>query len=98
MLYVDLPDTPLRPSPQHQSLAVSHTNKVFRTLFESALAGSKDPPSLSTIRSLAYFQAVIADLQQQFLPDGPSTIFRLKFQAASKLCRKMFKKDVSDDR
>ncbi len=72
MLYADLPDTPLRPSSQDQSLARRlHQQGVPLTLVESALLlGSlrrlirpADAPPLSPVRSLAYFQPVIAELQ-----------------------------------
>ncbi len=68
MLYLDLPDTPLRPSPPDQSLAFKlHEQGVPLSLVEAALSlGSlrriirpTDRPPLKPIRSLAYFQPVI---------------------------------------
>jgi hypothetical protein len=67
MLYVDLPDTPLRPGPRDHSLARQlYEQGVPISLVESALLlGSPrrlmrpaDLPSLSPIRSLGYFQPV----------------------------------------
>ena len=42
-------------------------------------------PPLSPIRSLAYFQPVIAELQQQQLPERYLDYLRLKFQNAAKI-------------
>ena len=92
MLYADLPDTPLRPSPQDQSLARRlHEQGVPLTLVESALLlGSlrrlirpADAPPLPPVRSLAYFQPVIAELQQQPLPDGYLDYLRTKLRSVS---------------
>lgn len=91
MLYLDLPDTPLRPSPQDQSMARRlYEQSVPLSLVESALLlaslrrlvrpGELAP--LPKIRSLAYFQPVITELQQQPLPDGYLGYLRLKFQKA----------------
>ena len=89
MLYADLPDTPLRPSPQDQSLARRlHQQGVSLTLVESALLlGSlrrlirpADAAPLPPVRSLAYFQPVIAELQQQPLPDGYLDYLRAKLR------------------
>ena len=80
MLYVDLPDTPLRPGPQDQSTARRlYGQGVPLSLVESALllaslrrlVRNSDLPPLAPIRSLAYFQPVIAELQQQ--PRQPDT-------------------------
>jgi hypothetical protein len=92
MLYTDLPDTPLRPSPQDQALARRlHQQCVPLTVVESALLlGSlrrltrpADAPPLSPVRSLAYFQPVIAELQQQPLPDGYLDYLRAKLRSVS---------------
>jgi len=93
MLYVDLPDTPLRPGPQDQSLARRlYQQAVPLALVESALllatlrrmVRPQELPPLSKIRSLAYFQPVIAELQAQPLPAGYLDYLRLKFQAVVK--------------
>jgi hypothetical protein len=87
MLYVDLPDTPLRASAQDQWLARKlNEQAVPLTVVESALllaslrrlARPADLPPLPPIRSLAYFQPVIAELQQQPLPPGYLDYLRLK--------------------
>jgi len=92
ILYTDLPDTPLRPSPQDQALARwLHEQGVPLPLVESALLLASlrrlirpaGLPPLSRIRSLAYFQPVIAELQQQPLPNGYLDYLRLKFQQAT---------------
>lgn len=108
MLYTDLPDTPLRPSPQDQALARRlHEQGVPRSLVESAmlLASLRRVvrpyalPPLPRIRSLAYFQPVITELQEQPLPQGYVDYLRLKFQqAASALPNDAQKKTFSDDR
>lgn len=108
MLYLDLPDTPLRPSPQDQSLASKlHEQGIPLSLVEAALLlGSlrrlirpADRPPLPPIRSLAYFQPVITELQQQTLPDGYLDYLRLKLHTAVKaLPADVQKNTFSDDR
>ena len=89
MLYIDLPETPLRPGPQDQSAAHKlYQQGVPLPLAEGALLLASlrrllrdhDRPPLPPIRSLAYFQPVIAELQQQPLPDGYLDYLRSKFQ------------------
>lgn len=89
LLYVDLPDTPWRPGPQDQSTARRlYQQGVPLSLAEGALLLASlrramragDLPPLPPIRSLAYFQPVIAELQQQPLPDGYLDYLRRKFQ------------------
>jgi hypothetical protein len=104
-LYLDLPDTPLRPSLPDQSLAHKlHEQSVPLPLVESALllatlrrlCRSSDLPPLPKIRSLAYFLPVIEELQQQPLPDGYLDYLRLKL---SLLARPHVQKNTfSDDR
>lgn len=108
MLYLDLPDTPLRPSPQDQSLARRlYEQGVPLPLVESALLVASlrrllrpgDLPPLPPIRSLAYFQPVVAELQQQPLPEGYLDYLRLKFQRAAKAPPSDVQKTTfSDDR
>ena len=108
MLYVDLPDTPLRAGPRDQLLAGKlHDDGVPLSLVESALLlGSlrrlvrpADLPPLSPIRSLAYFQPVIAELQQQPLPYGYLDYLRLKLcNAAQARPNDVQKSTFSDDR
>ena len=89
MLYIDLPDTPLRPGPHDQSTAHKlYQQGVPLSLAEGALLlaslrrwiRDSDRPPLPPIRSLAYFQPVITELQQQPLPDGYLDYLRCKFQ------------------
>ena len=91
-LYLDLPDTPLRPSPMDQSLANRlHQQAVPLTLVESALllatlrrlSRTAELPPLPKIRSLAYFLPVIAELQLAPLPDGYLDYLRLKLRKLS---------------
>ena len=100
-LYLDLPDTPLRPSPRDQSLARKlHQQAVPLPLVESALLlgtlrrliRPSDLPPLPKIRSLAYFLPVIDELQQQPLPDGYLDYLRLKLQQLAQPARPMFRK------
>jgi hypothetical protein len=107
-LYVDLPDTPLRASAQDQWLARRlHEQGVPLTLLESALLlGSlrrllrpPDLPPLPPIHSLAYFQPVITELQQNPLPDGYLEYLRLKLRHAAKDSPADLQKNTfSDDR
>jgi len=91
MLYIDLPDTPLRPGPQDQSTARRlYQQGVPLSLAEGALLLASlrrlirdcGRPPLPPIRSLAYFQPVITELQLQPLPDGYLDYLRRKFQKA----------------
>jgi hypothetical protein len=88
-LYVDLPDTPLRASIQDQRLA----QRLFEThvplaLIEAALllaslrrlCRPSDVSSLPRVRSLAYFQPVIEELQEHPVPDGYLGYLRLKLR------------------
>jgi hypothetical protein len=108
MLYADLPDTPLRPSPQDQSLACRLQEQgVPLSLVESALLLASlrrlirpaDIPRLPPIRSLAYFQPVITELQQQPLPDGYLDYLRIKLhRITTTLPAEVQKNTLSDDR
>ena len=89
MLYVDLPETPLRPGPHdHVTARRLYQQRVPLSLAESALLlaslrrfiRESHLPPLPPIRSLAYFQPVIGELQQQPLPDGYLDYLRSKFQ------------------
>jgi hypothetical protein len=89
MLYIDLPETPLRPGPHDQLTARKlYQQGVPLSLAEGALLlaslrrllRDSDRPPLPAIRSLAYFHPVIAELQQQPLPDGYLDYLRRKFQ------------------
>ena len=91
LLYVGLPETPLRASPHDRMVAQRLQRQgVSLSLVEAALLlGSlrrlfrpADLPPLSPIRSLAYFQPVITELQQQPLPDGYLGYLRSKVQTA----------------
>ena len=108
-LYVDLPDTPLRASIQDQRLA----QRLFETgiplsLVETALLlGSlrrlcrpADVRPLPRIRSLAYFQPVIQELQEHPVPSGYPDYLRLKLRSLTDKAgpAKVQKSTFSDDR
>lgn len=91
-LYVDLPDTPSRASAQdHCQAGRLYTQGVPLSVVESALLlgtlrrllRTPNLPQLNPIRSLAYFQPVIAELQQNPLPDGYLNYLRLKLRNAA---------------
>jgi hypothetical protein len=108
MLYVDLPETPLRPGPRDQWVARGWQEQgVPISLVEAALLLASlrrlvrpaDLPPLPPIRSLAYFQPVIQELQQQPLPDGYLDYLRLKLQRLPKHQPNQVQKNTfSDDR
>jgi len=94
VLYVDLPDTPMRYSPTDLALARKlHQEGVPLVLVESAfllaslrrLIRPDDSPPLPKIRSLAYFMPVVNELQQQPMPSGYLDYLRLKLARAA--CR-----------
>ncbi len=108
MLYTDLPDTPLRPSQMDQSLARKlYQEQLPLALVEAALllatlrrlTRSSELPPLPKVRSLAYFLPVIAELQQQPLPDEYVDYLRLKLQRQNSTNRPGVQKStLSDDR
>jgi len=108
ILYIDLPDTPMRASHADEALAHKlYEQGVPLSLVEAALLLASlrrlirpaDRPPLSPIRSLAYFLSVIAELQQQPLPDGYLHYLRLKLRnAANALPTYVQKSTFSDDR
>ena len=108
MLYIDLPDTPMRANHSDEALAYKlHEQDVPLSLVEAAvllaslrrLIRPDDRPPLSPIRSLAYFLPVIAELQQQPLPNGYLDYLRLKLRnAANALPSHVQRSTFSDDR
>jgi hypothetical protein len=93
MLYVDLPETPMRASLADEALARKlHEQGVPLSVAEAALLLASlrrltrpgDRLPLSPIRSLAYFQSVITELMQQPMPDGYLDYLRLKLRSAAK--------------
>lgn len=88
-LYLELPETPLRTSAQDQRCARQlYDRGVSLEVVESAfLLGSlrrllrpAEAPQLSPIRSLAYFQPVIAELLTHPVPDSYLSYLRLKLR------------------
>jgi hypothetical protein len=108
VLYIDLPDTPMRASHADQALARKlYEQRVPLPLVEAALLLASlrrlirpaDRPPLSPIRSLAYFLSVIAELQQQPLPDRYLDYLRLKLRnAANAPSSHVQRSTFSDDR
>jgi hypothetical protein len=88
-LYLDLPDTPLRASLQDQRLAQClFETGVPLSVVEAALLLASlrricrpaDAPPLPRVRSLAYFQPVIEELQASPIPDGYLGHLRIKLR------------------
>jgi hypothetical protein len=89
ILYVDLPDTPLRANTQDQKQARSWFDRgVSLHLVETALLlaslrrVTRPPgvPPLPRIRSLAYFQPVVEELKENPIPDGYLRYLRSKLR------------------
>ena len=89
MLYVDLPDTPLRANTQDQRQARSWFDRsVPLAVVETALllaclrrhTRPPDVPPLPRIRSLAYFQPVIEELLEIPAPEGYLPYLRFKLR------------------
>jgi hypothetical protein len=112
-LYLELPETPLRTSAQDQKCARQlYDRGVSLGVVESAfLLGSlrrllrpTDVPQLSPIRSLAYFQPVIAELLANPAPENYREYLRFKLRriASSKIAEPgsadVQKTTFSDDR
>jgi len=110
LLYVDLPDTPLRASVQDQRQARRlHDRGIPLRLVESALLLASlrrlvrpaDVPPLSPIRSLAYFQPVIEEPLAHPVPETYLEYLRLKLRrtAGEKIAPADVQKNtLSDDR
>ena len=90
MLYVDLPDTPLRANTQDQRQARSWFDRgVPLAVVETALllaclrrhTRPLDVPALPRVRSLAYFQPVIEELLESPAPDGYLQYLRFKLRS-----------------
>ena len=91
-MYVDLPDTPIRANAQDRWMArkLNEDGVPLQTIESALLLASlrrrirpEGLPPLPPIRSLAYFQPVIAEIQQQPLPDGYRDYLRLKLRDAA---------------
>jgi hypothetical protein len=87
MLYVDLPDTPLRTNTQDQWQARSWFDHcvplvvVETALLPACLRHNTRPaevPPMPRIRSLAYFQPVIEELLENPVPEGYLQYLRFK--------------------
>jgi hypothetical protein len=108
-LYVDLPDTPLRASvPDQRQARIWFDRGIPLEAVETALLLASlrrtlrptDMPPLPRIRSLAYFQPVIEELQEHPAPDGYLQYLRLKLRgiADDNSPAKVQKSTFSDDR
>jgi hypothetical protein len=109
MLYVDLPDTPLRTNTQDQRQARSWFDRgVPLAVIETALllaclrrnTRPAEVPPLPRIRSLAYFQPVIEELLESPAPEGYLQYLRFKVRTIiDKADPATFQKStLSDDR
>ncbi len=108
-VYVDLPDTPLRASVADQRQArIWFDRGVPLEVVQTALllaclrrmVRPTDVPPLPRIRSLAYFQPVIEELQQHPAPGGYLQYLRLKLRGIvdNPNPAKVQKSTFSDDR
>jgi hypothetical protein len=108
-LYVDLPDTPLRASiPDQRQARIWFDRGVSLEAVETALllaclrrtVRPTDVPPLPRIRSLAYFQPVIEELQEHPAPGGYLQYLRLKLRGIldNPGPAKVQKSTFSDDR
>jgi len=108
-VYVDLPDTPLRASVADQRQArIWFDRGVPLEVVQTALllaclrrmVRPTDVPPLPRIRSLAYFQPVIEELQQHPAPGGYLQYLRLKLRGivGNPSPAKVQKSTFSDDR
>jgi hypothetical protein len=110
ILYIELPETPLRASVQDQWQARRlHDRGIPLGVVESALLMASlrrlvrpaDGPPLSPIRSLAYFQPVIDELLSHPAPDNYLDYLRLKLRRMAEEKRasaEVQKKTFSGDR
>jgi len=108
-LYVDLPDTPLRASPQDQRHAHSWFDRGLPLpIIETALLLASlrrmtrppDVPRLPRIRSLAYFQPVVEELLENPVADSYLHYLRHKLRslASNTASADVQKTTFSDDR
>src|SRR6204780_3597377 len=107
-LYVDLPDTPLRASaPDQRQARLWFDRGVPLEVVETALllaclrrtARPTDVPPLPRIRSLAYFQPIVEELQEHPVAGGYLQYLRLKLRgiADNAVPAKVQKSTLSDD-
>ena len=89
ILYVDLPETPLRASVQDQwqarrlrdrGVPLRVVEAAFLLASLRRLLRPADVPPLPPIRSLAYFQPVIDELVEHPVPDNYLEFLRLKMR------------------
>ncbi len=95
-LYLELPETPSRVSPNDRASAVElHARGIKLAIIDSALLLASlrrlnrpsNMPPLAPIRSLAYFFPVIREILDNPLPDGYAAYLRRKVDFLK--CRKI---------
>lgn len=105
--YLGLPETPISATLQDQRLARRwHDHGVPLELAESALLLASlrrlirpaDLPPLSPVRSLAYFQPVVDELQAHPMPANYLDYLRLKLNRLASAPAQVQKTTFSDDR
>jgi hypothetical protein len=110
ILYVELPETPLRASIQDRwharrlydrGISLRVVESAFLLASLRRLARSSDGPPLSPIRSLAYFLPVIDELLAHPAPDNYLEYLRLKLRQLAERkdgSAEVQKRTSSDDR
>jgi hypothetical protein len=92
-LYLQLPDTPLKPSYNDRITASGFFLRQIPLLTVEAalllaslrrLSRNDDQPPLSPVRSLAYFNPVIQEIESSPLPDGYIQYLKLKLRSIAK--------------
>ena len=91
-MYIQMPDTPLKPSSNDRITASDFFAKGIPLLIIEAalmlaslrrLSRNNDQPPLPPVRSLAYFVPVIRELSDSPLPDGYLQYLRSKLRSVA---------------
>jgi hypothetical protein len=91
-LYLNLPDTPVKPSANDRVTASGFFEReIPLNIIEAALmlaslrrmSRKQDMPPLQPVRSLAYFLPVIQEITESTMPDGYLQYLRCKIRAVT---------------